>query len=244
MFFSPNREIHVLLARELLDRGLVAPVASILDQLRTSPLADTPCSRLIAHALTARIAVASGDEPGAEHGWRQLLVLATEQGARAHAIDALEGIAAQTAVTAPAHAARLLGAADAAREAIGYRFRFPRDQRRLDDARSAVRQVLSLEAFAEGWAEGRALELTEAAAYAQRMRGRRRRPQFGWTSLSPTELAVARLIASGESNPTIARKLVMSINTVKTHVASIYAKLGVRSRAEVAALVVRHTAAP
>lgn len=50
--------------------------------------------------------------------------------------------------------------------------------------------------------------------------------------LSPQELRVLRLLAAGLSNADIARELVVSTNTVKTHVKSIYRKLDVRSRGE------------
>jgi LuxR family maltose regulon positive regulatory protein len=48
--------------------------------------------------------------------------------------------------------------------------------------------------------------------------------------LSPQEHRVLLLLAAGRSNPEIAEALVVSINTVKTQVQSIYHKLGVNSR--------------
>ena len=48
--------------------------------------------------------------------------------------------------------------------------------------------------------------------------------------LSPRELDVLRLLASDLAGPDIARQLVVSVNTVRTHTKSIYAKLGVTSR--------------
>jgi len=49
-------------------------------------------------------------------------------------------------------------------------------------------------------------------------------------SLSERELEVLHLIAAGLSNPAIADTLVVSVNTVKTHVKRLYGKLGVNSR--------------
>ena len=43
-----------------------------------------------------------------------------------------------------------------------------------------------------------------------------------------------RLIAAGANNPAIARQLLISVHTAKTHVANILAKLGVASRTEAA----------
>ena len=48
--------------------------------------------------------------------------------------------------------------------------------------------------------------------------------------LSERELDVLRLLGSDLSGPDIARQLVVSLNTVRTHTKSIYAKLGVNSR--------------
>jgi DNA-binding CsgD family transcriptional regulator len=65
-------------------------------------------------------------------------------------------------------------------------------------------------------------------------RGPRGRPSSGWGALTPTELRVAFLVADGLSNPDIATELFLSRRTVQTHVSHILAKLGARSRAEVA----------
>jgi LuxR family maltose regulon positive regulatory protein len=48
--------------------------------------------------------------------------------------------------------------------------------------------------------------------------------------LSERELEVLRLLASELDGPDIARHLVVSLNTVRTHTKNIYAKLGVNSR--------------
>jgi LuxR family maltose regulon positive regulatory protein len=50
--------------------------------------------------------------------------------------------------------------------------------------------------------------------------------------LSQQELRVLRLLAAGLSNADIAQELVVSTNTIKTHVKSIYRKLNVNSRQE------------
>jgi LuxR family maltose regulon positive regulatory protein len=53
--------------------------------------------------------------------------------------------------------------------------------------------------------------------------------------LSERELEVLRLIASGASNRDIARKLFLSLATVKTHINNLYRKLQVRTRTQAVA---------
>jgi DNA-binding CsgD family transcriptional regulator len=73
------------------------------------------------------------------------------------------------------------------------------------------------------------------AAYARSEAGRigARRPG-GTGELTPTERRVVELAAAGHSNKEIARTLFVSINTVEGHLSHAYAKLGVRSRAQLA----------
>ena len=77
--------------------------------------------------------------------------------------------------------------------------------------------------------------LTDAMAYALRGRGPRNRPPHGWPSLTPAELEVAELAASGMSNPQIAARLFMSRSTVKMHLSNVYLKLQVANRTQLAA---------
>ena len=50
--------------------------------------------------------------------------------------------------------------------------------------------------------------------------------------LSPRELEILDRLAAGESNKEIARRLGISPNTVKTHVARVYEKLAVQRRVQ------------
>lgn len=53
--------------------------------------------------------------------------------------------------------------------------------------------------------------------------------------LTPQEDAVAALVATGLSNREVAAELFLSVKTVQFHLTRVYAKLGIRSRAELAA---------
>jgi DNA-binding CsgD family transcriptional regulator len=70
-------------------------------------------------------------------------------------------------------------------------------------------------------------------------RGRRTRATVGWDALSPSEQAIARLVAAGLTNREIGDRRSISARTVETHIAHAMAKLVVRNRAELAALVAR-----
>jgi DNA-binding CsgD family transcriptional regulator len=84
-----------------------------------------------------------------------------------------------------------------------------------------------------------------AAALARRGRsGKRRRPQLGWESLTRTERQVVDLVVEGLSNPQIGERLYVSPRTVQTHVAHVFAKLGISSRAQLAAEATRHRQTP
>ena len=56
-------------------------------------------------------------------------------------------------------------------------------------------------------------------------------------ALTPQELTVARLVAGGGSNRDVARELQLSVKTVEVHLTRVYAKLGIRSRTQLAGSV-------
>ncbi len=85
----------------------------------------------------------------------------------------------------------------------------------------------------------RAEAVLREAGIRRGRRGPRARPQAGWRSLTPAERAVAGLVAEGLSNPQIGERLYVSRRTVQTHVAHVFAKLDLTSRAHLAAEVTR-----
>jgi DNA-binding CsgD family transcriptional regulator len=105
--------------------------------------------------------------------------------------------------------------------------RAQRRHRKWGTARESLELACSRfdELGSPGWAEAARSELTRV--------GGRKRGAAG--ELTETERRVARLAAEGLSNKEIARALVVTVPTVETHLSRAYAKLGVRSRTQLAA---------
>ena len=59
--------------------------------------------------------------------------------------------------------------------------------------------------------------------------------------LAPRELEIAKRLAAGESRPQVAQALGVSVNTIASATKRIYAKLGVRNRAEFATRMKEHS---
>jgi DNA-binding CsgD family transcriptional regulator len=98
--------------------------------------------------------------------------------------------------------------------------------RRRSVARDALRHAVDLfERLGPGrWAERARRELDRVGL----------RPSSS-NELTETELRITELVATGRRNPEIARVLFMSRKTVEAHLTSMYRKLGIHSRAELAA---------
>jgi DNA-binding CsgD family transcriptional regulator len=116
-----------------------------------------------------------------------------------------------------------------ARTALAYGQRLRRDglRRRARDYLRAA--LLTFEALAAvPWAEQAAAELR---ATGERVRRRR---DLDTSQLTPQELQVALVVAQGATNKEAAAQLFLSPKTIEKHLGSAYAKLGLRSRAELA----------
>jgi DNA-binding CsgD family transcriptional regulator len=105
-----------------------------------------------------------------------------------------------------------------------------RVQRRRRQNRAARRSLADAAVILErgrcaGWAG-------KARGELARVSGRRSDHQG---NLTPSERQVASLAAAGYTNKEIAEKLVVSVYTVEAHLSHTYTKLGLRSRAQLAA---------
>jgi len=72
------------------------------------------------------------------------------------------------------------------------------------------------------------------AARAELARLPGRRPSDG-AELTNAEAAIAALVAAGRTNREVAAELMLSVRTIEATLTRIYEKVGVRSRAELAA---------
>jgi len=156
---------------------------------------------------------------------------------------ALDGLAVVAAgLGNHVEAARLLGATARIRD-DGDLLVWPSHQAAVTDLHDRVRAALGADEFERTVAAGRAAPIDEVVAYVRRARGARDRPQSGWDSLTPTENEVVRHVADGLTNPEIAARMFVSRGTVKNHLSHVFAKLGIASRAELAAAATRRARA-
>lgn len=224
-------------AQRLLGDDAAEPTA-----LRAQATGERIDNRLLAtraRLTQGRLAAARGDWAAARRHVLAHLDACVEGG---HAtlvpacLDALAEVAA--GLGSDIDAVRLFAAAGRARAAIGV-VRVPSEKEHWAAIDGRLRETLAHDAYETARAEGAELTTEDALEWARRARGPRRRPAGGWGSLTPTETKVAELVSEGLTNPQIAERMFVSKATVKTHLAHIFRKLDVHSRAEMTAHAVR-----
>ncbi|MFJ1561487.1 helix-turn-helix transcriptional regulator [Streptomyces mirabilis] len=113
---------------------------------------------------------------------------------------------------------------------------------RTTTARAALQAALTLyERLDAAWDAGRAEQRMAAAGIRVRRRAPRG-PRTGWDALTQTERAIVAHVAQGCSNPDVGARLFLSPRTVQFHLSTIFTKLGVSSRVELAVSARQHGA--
>lgn len=204
------------------------------------------------------LAQRGGDPERASALFRESLILWRDQGVKRGIGECLAGLAGVAGdVGQPERAARLFGATEALLDGIAARL-FPIDQAEVERNLTHTRAQLPAGAFSAAWAEGSALTPDRALTYALETPGAvedastgRLPPELGpategpgderLAQLSPRERQVAELVARGLSNRQIGAELVISEGTAGLHVKHILRKLQLRSRTQVATLLLRQT---
>src|SRR6266851_3405431 len=183
--------------------------------------------------------------------YEEALAILQELGVKWFIASCLDGLAeVAVAQGQPEWAAHLLGAAALLREALGVSPP-PYNLANYERAVATTRAQLGEERFAAAWAEGREMTLEQVLAE----QGRATTPKVPTIKeptdtvalpptypdeLTPREVEILRLVASGLSNAQVAEKLIISPRTVHAHVRSIYSKLGITSRSSATRYAIDH----
>jgi len=201
------------------------------------------------------VALLRGDLERAKALHKESLALSEERGAfRQLTLILLEGLACGAGAEGDAHrGARLFGATEALREAIG----FPLEPalRRLEEPYLVgARSQLDESAWTEAWEEGRRMSVEAALEYAlSEEESSTHTPSSAASKqpstppapehpagLTPREVEVLGLVAEGLTSAQVAHRLFLSPRTVEAHLTSIYHKLGVTSRAGATRFALEH----
>jgi predicted ATPase/DNA-binding CsgD family transcriptional regulator len=192
----------------------------------------------------ARLSVLQGDVALARRQYRETLTQLIKFNIYQHYIAAgLEDLAALESVQGmPEQAARLWGAAEALREAIGAPMH-PVDYIRYEQALTLARATVGTQALMVEWEEGRGMTAEQALTTqvsATRQEAAAQPASPAPARLTRREREVLLWLARGLTNPQIAKQLVVSVPTVTTHVASIFNKLHVTSRSAATRYAIEH----
>ena len=199
------------------------------------------------HAAQVEIALAAGDVPRAEAAAAEVAATAEAfespgllaVAARCAGAVALARGEAVTALSALRMACSRWGELDAPYEQARCRVLLGRAYEQLDDHDGAARELAAARTCFE-----RLGAATDLAALAPGDEPGATAAATDDIPLSPRELEVLRIVATGRTNREIAERLYLSEKTVARHVSNIFTKLGVSSRAAATAYAFSHGLAP
>jgi DNA-binding CsgD family transcriptional regulator/tetratricopeptide (TPR) repeat protein len=225
--------------------GDVAAAVPLLDEaLALLRRVENPFGIAVTLGERAHAARMQGDQILAARLFAESIAVAEEIGLSRLVLGAVAGLAGVAlALGQPARAARLLGAVETEAETSGV----GRLGHAAHTARilAEVRASLLEPAFTTAWDEGRQLPVAEALADALAIAASTVEPpqpvpgDASGFRLTARELEVLRLLVEGHSDRQIGEALFIGTRTVQTHVANLFAKLGVNAPAEAAAVAVR-----
>jgi DNA-binding CsgD family transcriptional regulator len=190
------------------------------------------------------VALARGWAAEAEAHAREAIAILRENRGQVWLAEALMLLASAIAVADPRRAAYAFAAAE---HLLAYHHAplAPKIYAQIVPYIRVVHDRLGSAAFAETWRAGARCSFDEAIALAEPAglgtHAAQPLPALpapaalpasgGLDALSRRELAILRLVAAGLTNKAIAEQLMMSVNTVHSHVKSIFSKLDVTTRA-------------
>jgi DNA-binding CsgD family transcriptional regulator len=196
-----------------------------------------------------RLAMVVGDRPAAEQATARMAALAADTlvphrcAAAAYCRGLLDGDAETLlrAATGYRDAGRPFARARAL-EAAALAFAFA-EQDATGSARAAFSRSIELYvSLGAEWHIARAQAALRPHGIRRGPHSTHRQARTGWASLTQAEATVAALVMEGLSNRQIGERLFSSPRTVATHVSHILAKLGVRTRTDIARVASQRTA--
>jgi DNA-binding CsgD family transcriptional regulator/tetratricopeptide (TPR) repeat protein len=261
------REEGIRLARE---SGYVPTLGRLLfsqgymlilegDYERGAALSEEAVQLLREHGYTGELTYAldnlgwaalyGGDPERARAAYEEGLALCAELDDKMAASNYLDGLACVVGTEGGAErAARLFGAAERLREAVGDKHS-PEVAALREPYVAMARSRLDEIAWQAAWEQGRGMSMEQAIEYvlsAEEPSSTGHSPPSAHehpAGLTSREVEVLGLVAEGLTNAQVAQMLFVSPRTVHRHLDSVYHKIGVNSRAAATRFAIEHNLA-
>ncbi len=180
--------------------------------------------------VIAQVARRSGKLDAATAAVRESIILFERQQDLRGLLDAMEALAGiGVSRSRFVHSARLFGAAASLRNSHR-QARVELDSPTFGDDVAILRDRLVVDDLEGAWFDGAALSAQEAVAMCRKDPADVSEEDGGWERLTKSERVIVGLVAEGLTNKQIAERLSVSRHTVQSHLAHVFAKLGIGSR--------------